>query len=83
MTMDAEDMIPIDIETYSFDIDQANKNNKPEWIRNFSDLEIYKLKDLSPKSYFDFAYKMYVDPEAALIFQNHMQLLPSSLSENQ
>lgn len=43
-----ENMIPIDIETYSFDIDKANKYNKPEWIRNFSDREIYNLKDLSP-----------------------------------
>jgi len=70
--MDIEDMIPIDIETYSFDIDQANKYDRPEWVRNFSDREIYDLKDLSPKSYFDFATEMYVNPDAALIFQNHM-----------
>ena len=70
--MDSEKMIPIDIETYSFDIDKANKYNQPEWVRNFSDKSIYNLTDLSPQSYFDFAQRMFVDPEASMVFQNHM-----------
>lgn len=45
--MDPETLLPVNIETYSMDIDQANKN-EPEWIRNFSDREVYNLKDLSP-----------------------------------
>lgn len=46
--MDPDTLIPLEIETYAFDLDYANQNNQPKWYRAFSDRETYDLKDLSP-----------------------------------
>jgi hypothetical protein len=41
-------MIPINIKTYSFDLDLANSNGSPSWVYLHDYLSYYNLPDLRP-----------------------------------
>ena len=53
--VDEETMLPVARYTYAFDMDTANKNGFIEWNLYTDWLKDYKMKDLSPASYFDLA----------------------------
>jgi len=64
-TIDEETMLVVDIETYYFDIDQANAGN-PEWKPLHNILKDYGIKDASPASFQEFLDRVKVDEATAL-----------------
>ena len=64
MEFDSDFMIPLSIETFTFDINQANLG-QPQWIPKYNFMSTYGLKDLSPQSLFTFAQKIKLDPKLA------------------
>lgn len=74
--LEPKNLLPIDFETYSFDLDLANSHdNKPEWKVHHSYRETYGLPDLSPASFLKYTEKMLLDNgEAALKYRNHRHI---------
>ena len=54
--LDPELMIPLEYESWAFDLDKANSEDKPTWYRKLNYKEEYGLKDLSPRSFMDHSY---------------------------
>jgi hypothetical protein len=48
--LDPDTMLPIDLETWVFDLDFANNNDTPSWYQFINVREEYNLTDLSPSS---------------------------------
>ena len=46
--VDPETMLPVDFETWAFDLDYANKYDRAKWRRKLNWRETYNLKNLSP-----------------------------------
>jgi sphingomyelin phosphodiesterase len=46
--LEPENLLPVEYETWSFDLDKANKNGHPDWKLQYKYSETYDLKDLSP-----------------------------------
>ena len=57
--IDPDTSLPVDIETYSFDLKLANSSKGPNWRKTHSWREEYNLDDLSPKSFYDFASEIH------------------------
>lgn len=72
MEMDADTLIPVNLETYSFDLKHANEFNDPKWDLDYDFKKVYDLPDLSPKSFYKNAIKMGTDERTSQIFHNHM-----------
>ena len=58
-------MLPLQFETYAFDLDHANKYDEPKWDLRIDYTKDYGLEDMSPQSFYDHSFKIYNDPEAA------------------
>jgi len=71
LEMDPDTLIPVNLNTYSFDIKHANKFNEPKWDLDYDFKEVYNLTDLSPKSFSEYASKMDTDERASQIFRNY------------
>ena len=71
--LDPDTLLPLDVETFTFDLQKANKqpDGKPEWYKAYSMKQAYNLKDLSPQSFLDFANDIYVNETAAQVFGSH------------
>ena len=74
MYVDPKTMLPVDIETWAFDLGYANKYDQPRWRRNHDFRTTYGLKDLSPSSFEDLAEKIISDEEVAKNVRNHMRM---------
>jgi hypothetical protein len=48
--VDPDTMLPVEYETWSFDLDHANKYDEPKWYKNFELKEFFGLENLSPSS---------------------------------
>jgi hypothetical protein len=70
-TMDAELMIPLEIETYYFDVIKANQGN-PEWKLLHDYTTTYGMKDLSPSSFGALFERLLLDNDFAH-FYNKMR----------
>lgn len=46
--LDPVTMLPINIETHTFDLEYANEHDIPRWLKKYDWLEYYGLKDMSP-----------------------------------
>jgi hypothetical protein len=66
--------VPVEFETYAFNLDYANKYDIPQWELIYNYTDSYGLKDLSPQSFLDFANKMHYEEEAAILFRNHKHI---------
>lgn len=53
--LDPDTMLPVELECFAFDIDYANKNDKPLFYKAYSLKELYSLPDLSPRSMLNLA----------------------------
>ena len=52
MDLDAETLLPIDYTVHAFDLEKANKENKPTWGEiKINYREEYQMEDLSPASF--------------------------------
>lgn len=66
---DQEFMIAVSIKTYYMDIDEANKNDKPEWklLKDFA--PYYNLTDLSPSSIYTLGQKVMNEESTAIDYE--------------
>jgi len=66
---DALTMLPLNMYTYTFDLEKANEpGNSPEWFRQHDYLSEYGLKDLSPSSMKDLSDRFLTDSDLARQF---------------
>ena len=66
--MDAETLLPLNIQTYYMDIAKANANDNPT-LEIFDDyIKEYSLSDLSPNSMKDLTERIKTDHELAKTF---------------
>ena len=73
MYMDPDTLLPVDLDTYYFDIEKANQYNRPRWALLFSARKYFGLDDLSPQSFLRFSSEMYTNETAAMLFRNHQR----------
>ena len=71
MYMDPDTLLPVDLDTYYFDIEYANQHNKPQWKLLFSARDYFGLPDLSPASFHNYSSSMYTNETKAMLFRNH------------
>jgi hypothetical protein len=78
--LDPETMLPVDFETYAFDLDHANLYDEPKWERKFNYTETYNMKDLSPGSFLKVSEEIYYNETAAKAFRNHRYIDSPSMN---
>jgi hypothetical protein len=61
--LDPETMLPVDLETYKFDIEYANKNDQPKWDLYIDYRKDYNLTDLSPGSFYNMSNEIKTNEE--------------------
>lgn len=74
VSFDPLTMVPLNIETYVFDIDYANANDKPRWLLQYDWLEYYKLKDLSPASLYSLSEQINNDHDVCNKYKTHRKM---------
>ena len=63
---DALTMLPINMTTYTFDLDKANQDGgEPEWYVLHDYLSEYGMTDLSPNSFADLGSRVLADQDVA------------------
>ncbi|RIA98368.1 Metallo-dependent phosphatase-like protein [Glomus cerebriforme] len=55
--------------TYYLDIEEANRNNKPDWKLLYDAKSLYKLQDLEPQSWHDLSERFLTDNDAYQTFK--------------
>lgn len=71
MHLDPVTMLPVEFETYAFDLDHANKYDEPKWDLKYNYTQVYDMPDLSPKSFFAHSSKIFFEEDAAKQYRNH------------
>ena len=69
--VDPETMLPVDYETWNFDLEYANKFDIPKWRRLLNWRDTYGLKDLSPSSMLKLAESFKQKEREAIKFLNN------------
>ncbi len=57
--LDPDTMIPLNLETWAFDLNHANEFDEPRWEKLYDYKEDLELKDLSPNSFSDWSYRLF------------------------
>lgn len=57
--LDPDTMLPVQFETYAFDLDHANKYDEPKWDLYIDYTKEYDLEDMSPASFYEHSLKIY------------------------
>ena len=71
MYIDPKTLLPIDSETWMFDLSYANKYDEPKWKRHHDLRSLYNLKDLSPSSFLDVAERLMTDEDLAKKYRDN------------
>jgi len=79
--MDAETLLPVDLESYSFNLERANVHNDPVWSRKYSIKDSYNLPNMSPQSFYNYAQSIIYDEKAAMKVRNHYRIDLDRLEE--
>jgi len=66
--------LPVEYETYAFDLEFANKNDKSKWDLRYNYTGTFDLEDLSPASFMKYANKMLHNEEMARLWRNHRHI---------
>ena len=66
--LDAETLLPLNMESIYFDLGKANADGAVTW-ESHDYLNEFKLTDLSPASMLDFAFRMKEDKELAALWE--------------
>jgi hypothetical protein len=67
---DAQTMLPLNMYTYTFDLDLANQEgNSPQWFMQHDYLTEYGLTDMSPSSLLDLSKRFKTDMDLATQFK--------------
>lgn len=64
--LDPETMLPVNYDSYYFDLEHANKYDEPKWGLKYNWLEEYELPDMSPKSFYDHSRKIFYNETVAV-----------------
>lgn len=67
--VDEETMLPINTQTYYFNITHANLYNEPLWLPLHDLTSYYQLEDLSPDSINDFAHRVLNNETLANLYE--------------
>lgn len=54
-------MLPVELETYAFDLELANKNDTPKWNLYLDYRKDYGMEDLSPASFYNLSTRIHSD----------------------
>lgn len=76
--LDSETLLPLNMESFYFDLGQANIDGQPTWMSH-DYLSEFKLADMSPASMLDFAHRMKEDKELAALWEWSMNTRSSKL----
>lgn len=63
MYLDPETMLPVDLETYVFDLEAANKHDAPSWNLHIDVRKDYAMKDMSPASFSGLSQRIKTDKD--------------------
>ena len=80
--LDPVTMLPINLETYAFDLAHANEHDEEKWVKMWDYLSEYELEDLSPASMQKFSEKMFRDEKAASLYKAHRNVKHVKPDEN-
>jgi hypothetical protein len=64
--VDPDTFVPVDLETYAFDLDHANKEDDPRWFKMFDYRTDLNMTDLSPDSFSTWAYRLFTDDDTCI-----------------
>lgn len=65
MYLDPDTMLPVDLETWAFDLDAANANDTLEWKLKIDHRKDYQLEDFSPASLMNLSERILKDEQSA------------------
>lgn len=65
MDLDAEFLVPLNMQIYSLNVTNANENNNPKWYLLLDYIKDYQIPDLSPDSLYNLAKKIRTDKTLA------------------
>ena len=73
--LDPETMLPLEYETYAFDLTYANQHDDPRWFKEFDYKQNFTMPDLSPESFMAHSQLFLKDEAVARQFRNqrHVQ----------
>jgi hypothetical protein len=63
-------MLPLDYEIHVFDLEYANKEDKPLWKLKYDYRPLFDMKDLSPESMYDVSKQFLLNATQAKMFRN-------------
>lgn len=72
MYLDPDTMLPVELETYAFDLDTANKNGTTNWNLYIDHRKEYNLPDMSPASYLNLSNSILADKEVCEKYKVNM-----------
>jgi sphingomyelin phosphodiesterase len=73
ITLDAETKLPLKIETFSMDIEEANKDDEKAVFTKHHELkEDFAMKNLSPNSFLDLTDKFRTDKKTCIKYKSNM-----------
>jgi len=70
--LDKETLLPVNRQTWSFDIESSNQLDQPDWNLYTDWTKDYSMTDLSPSSYLDLANRLVYDTKLASDFSRRM-----------
>lgn len=74
ISVDRLTMLPLNFETYAFDLDRANKFDDPQWNLVLNYTQEYNLPDMSPQSFYDHSQKIYANNAACVQYRTNRYL---------
>lgn len=69
--LDPETLLPVDLETYAFDLVHANKFDEPKWDLMYDYRKEYNMTDLSPDSFMKLSSDIFYKEEVAIEYMVH------------
>jgi len=64
-------MLPIELETYAFDLNSANLNDTPAWNVHIDYRRDYDLADLSPASFYNLSERIHINNQTCQIYNTN------------
>jgi hypothetical protein len=74
MYLDPETMLPVDLETYVFDLEAANKHDAPSWNLHIDVRKDYSMKDMSPASFSGLSQRIKTDKDVCTKYKTNSRV---------
>lgn len=72
--VDPESMLPIDVETHTFDLVHANKYDEPKWDVKYDWRKYYNISDFSPNNLQKISNDIYYDKKVCMKYRSHRRM---------